>query len=70
MTPRPRCPQTGDALRHWREARGYTQAELAKIFGVTPQTILRIENGHSRFQKVYGMACGWLDVHTSQHVHS
>lgn len=33
-------------LRHWREQRGYSVRELAKLAGVGFVTVSRIENGH------------------------
>ena len=34
----------GERIRHWRDRRGYGQAELARVVGITPNTLWRIEN--------------------------
>jgi len=36
-------PQTGDELRAWREARGWTQAKLASALGVSRRTVISSE---------------------------
>ena len=33
-------------LRHWRDKRGYSVRQLAKLAGVGFVTVSRIENGH------------------------
>lgn len=39
-------PEFGDRVRHLREARGLTQAELGRQCGMTQTAIANIENGH------------------------
>jgi len=50
-------------LKELREARGLTQAALAKIVGVRQATINDIENGHSRADTLdlIDRLCGALD---------
>jgi transcriptional regulator with XRE-family HTH domain len=36
------------AIRHWREHRGLTQEELARLAGLSVDTIMRLENVGSR----------------------
>jgi putative transcriptional regulator len=38
-------PELTNRLRHAREARGWTQAELAAAIGVSRKTINTVENG-------------------------
>jgi transcriptional regulator with XRE-family HTH domain len=35
----------GDRLRHWREKRGLTQAEVGKLTGLHRNTVARFERG-------------------------
>lgn len=43
----------GDRIRRTRRGLGMTQKELAKMFGVWPETICRIENGHFDITRAY-----------------
>lgn len=36
---------TSENVKQWRERRSYGQAELARLVGVTPNAIYRIEKG-------------------------
>ncbi|MFN7948385.1 MAG: helix-turn-helix domain-containing protein [Blastocatellia bacterium] len=38
---------TGEEIRRRREKLGLTQAQLGELFGVTWNTISRLENGHT-----------------------
>lgn len=42
-----REPEKGERIRELREAKGWTQLELAKRAGVTPQSVSRWEQGQS-----------------------
>ncbi len=35
----------GENVRHWRERRSYGQTELAKLVGISPAGLFRIEKG-------------------------
>ncbi len=61
---------TGDALRHMREALGLRAADLARLLGVTPETISHWETGkllpaRGAFVAVAAMADDALDGRTT-----
>lgn len=55
--------RTPEELRLWREGRGLTQPELAKLLDIHTQTVWRYEHGDIPIARTVEYALRYLDKH-------
>lgn len=53
---------TSADLRRWREARGWTQAQLADDFGLSPRHVARLEEPDAQIDPLLELRCREMDA--------
>lgn len=60
LPPSPDWAAVGQRVRRWREARGWTQVELAAAAGINDCTVSHLESGHGLQVYTLWRICGAL----------